>query len=983
MKRILSVMMSVLAFAVAPALVHAQTVPPECIGLQTSDWVDIQQSSMRVVGTASVVADPVASDGSAAKEQGNDNNWYVQYSFPANQAGTWHVYAHARCDSGAVSGAAFTMGIYNGATVSYPAYKTVTIESGAADGSYHMYDLGIVNLNTNSTFFMCPNDSAITSAVYLDRIVLVRDATPPECVGVDPSKWIDFQQSALTVVGTATIVDDPASSDGSAIKELGNDPNWYIQYHVPTERVGTWHVYAHARCDSTAAAGPVIDLGVFNLGTSKFQAYKTVKVTDGAGDGSYHIYDLGIMDLNTDSILFMCPSENAAASAVYLDRVVFVKPEISTTPSECVGLQPGDWMDIQQGSINVFGTANTMADLAASDAVAAKERGDDPSWYVQYYFPESQAGVWHVYAHARCDTSASAGDAVKLGIYDINAQSYLSQKTIKIEDGVADGSYHPYDLGLINISSNPNAYFFMSPCDGRYITGSWLDRLVMVRDTIPSECANLKTTDWVDIQQSSMRIVGTASVVGDPVASDKMAAKEQMSDPGWNIQYHFPESLTGAWHVYAHARCESSATSGPAFDLGVYDVSTSSYINLKTVTVESGAADGSYHMYDLGVMNLSPNAYFFMFPSGGTVASTASLDRIVLVRIDQADSITDLSDYPDNTDVVLGTPAVVTTAPGTFTDGSVYIEDPDRSAGIRCVFGSGVAQPGVSDRVIVGGSMATDSTGQRYINVKSVAIKETGNALGALGAGIKSITQAKPSMSCLLGRTWGKVTYVAEDNTYYYIDDGSGITDASGVATGLRVKLDGLNTPDTDVPAVNDYVTKTGIITKQAVQNSTSTVTIPVLQSLKCTLNILEPQFKLVYLDSEVIVVTDLEAPDNPDKQVAMLLGSFKDWCVQCPVPSGRWHCYATVKSDGTGSGPAFMLGIYDPSYRLPDGSIDLTYPASKTVMLEDGANDGQYHVYDLGSQQLKAGDFFWFAAMGEANSPNVYVDKVTLVSEN
>ncbi len=111
-----------------------------------------------------------------------------------------------------------------------------------------------------------------------------------------------------------------------------------------------------------------------------------------------------------------------------------------------------------------------------------------------------------------------------------------------------------------------------------------------------------------------------------------------------------------------------------------------------------------------------------------------------------------------------------------------------------------------------------------------------------------------------------------------------------------------------------------------------------------------------------------------------MILGDTTLWCVQYPITStlaGWWHCYACVACDAeTGTGPAFELGIYDPSVG------NLTYPLSETIDLENGAGDGKYHTYDLGDQQLKVGDYFWFAPIGNSGSPNVYVDSITLTQD-
>lgn len=63
----------------------------------------------------------------------------------------------------------------------------------------------------------------------------------------------------------------------------------------------------------------------------------------------------------------------------------------------------------------------------------------------------------------------------------------------------------------------------------------------------------------------------------------------------------------------------------------------------------------------------------------------------------------------------------------------------------------------------------------------------------------------------LLIKTWGKVTSVDETNKYFYIDDGSKLSDGSN-NVGLRVSYDNLAPGNTITPPVKDsYVTVVGI----------------------------------------------------------------------------------------------------------------------------------------------------------------------------
>ena len=102
--------------------------------------------------------------------------------------------------------------------------------------------------------------------------------------------------------------------------------------------------------------------------------------------------------------------------------------------------------------------------------------------------------------------------------------------------------------------------------------------------------------------------------------------------------------------------------------------------------------------------------------------------------------------------------------------------------------------------------MRTDSNGERYVEATSIDSLMSGDELGALGMNNTGFARG---VTGLLVRTWGDVTYAAYDGSYIYVDDGSGLDDGSG-EIGVRVLLDGLNTPIADVPDVNDYVGVTG-----------------------------------------------------------------------------------------------------------------------------------------------------------------------------
>ncbi len=120
--------------------------------------------------------------------------------------------------------------------------------------------------------------------------------------------------------------------------------------------------------------------------------------------------------------------------------------------------------------------------------------------------------------------------------------------------------------------------------------------------------------------------------------------------------------------------------------------------------------------------------------------------------------------------------------------------------------------------------MATDSASQRYVKVYSVTADTPGQSIGALGTSVASINYGQPTMSGLLVRAWGNVTYVDSSGAFFYIDDGSGVIDSSGVAKGLRVMTGAM------IPNLGEYAEFTGIASVSLVPAGSSTVVVPSLR---------------------------------------------------------------------------------------------------------------------------------------------------------
>ena len=168
-----------------------------------------------------------------------------------------------------------------------------------------------------------------------------------------------------------------------------------------------------------------------------------------------------------------------------------------------------------------------------------------------------------------------------------------------------------------------------------------------------------------------------------------------------------------------------------------------------------------------------------------------------------------LRNLADGTEARL--PGRVVTAGSSQIGGAFYLEESNRSAGIRVQWPvSPAVQPGVLADVV--GRMSTLNTGERQIIPTSVtpgataSVDPLGLTPAALG-GYGNIPGAAGAYNVgLLVKTWGKVTEMGAG--CFWIDDGADIQADAGHA-GVRVVTGGLPLPG-DL-GVGAYVTVTGI----------------------------------------------------------------------------------------------------------------------------------------------------------------------------
>lgn len=264
------------------------------------------------------------------------------------------------------------------------------------------------------------------------------------------------------------------------------------------------------------------------------------------------------------------------------------------------------------------------------------------------------------------------------------------------------------------------------------------------------------------------------------------------------------------------------------------------------------------------------DGYSTAFATTTTQANGTATVNFDLKSSKTAGNIKDLKGITDGVEVALTNPMVAVTDSYTFLDGGYYIEELNRTAGIKVIPDVGIDTVNIGDRANFDGIMCTDNaTGERYIQLLSVTNKAAGDPVGPLGIGAKSIVESAISPEGVLITTWGKVTYVEEHGAYMYIDDGSGMNDGSGY-TGIKVMLNA--TTDLGLPtavAVGDYVSVTGIV--QPIKAGS----VSVSRVLPCSAKYAQEKHAVLIPDDASICwedpVTPMEEDFNPDSETAPL----------------------------------------------------------------------------------------------------------------
>jgi hypothetical protein len=156
----------------------------------------------------------------------------------------------------------------------------------------------------------------------------------------------------------------------------------------------------------------------------------------------------------------------------------------------------------------------------------------------------------------------------------------------------------------------------------------------------PDACKNLRADQWIDAQDNEFNLAGLgrwASIVDDPLASDRKAARMPGDHFEWAVSYPLSEDLAhdGPWRCFVVVRCEAKASSGSAMTMGIYDARAKRGVTHRRLTVEQTAK--GYQVIDLGAHPLHGEMYVWVAPPKrpGEV-NAVYVDRMFLVREPQS-----------------------------------------------------------------------------------------------------------------------------------------------------------------------------------------------------------------------------------------------------------------------------------------------------------------------------------------------------------
>ena len=144
---------------------------------------------------------------------------------------------------------------------------------------------------------------------------------------------IDIQEGNMSLYREGTlssIAKDAAASNGKTASIIGDTNEWAIQAKLGKfldASPDKWHVYAMARVDTKADApqtGAGFQSGIYDVTNRKSVSQISIPLKDVASS-SYQEIDLGVHQLDGGMYIWFAPTQNAAVTNVYVDRIILVR----------------------------------------------------------------------------------------------------------------------------------------------------------------------------------------------------------------------------------------------------------------------------------------------------------------------------------------------------------------------------------------------------------------------------------------------------------------------------------------------------------------------------------------------------------------------------------------------------------------------------------------------------------------------------------
>ncbi|MCE5200265.1 MAG: carbohydrate binding domain-containing protein [Armatimonadota bacterium] len=281
-------------------------------------------------------------------------------------------------------------------------------------------------------------------------------------------------------------------------------------------------------------------------------------------------------------------------------------------------------------------------------------------------------------------------------------------------------------------------------------------------------------------------------------------------------------------------------------------------------------------------------------------------------------TVIDAKGMTDGTLVRIAEPLVATVASTVFSDGSYYVENVDRAYGIKVLHGFAASE---GSRITgLAGTINTDSNGERYIDASNMTVT-SGEPLGALGMANKSATESLAQS--LLVKIWGNVTTVANDKSYLYIDDGSGISDGT-VNVGIRVDNSTSNVQRVGAIAVGQSVAVTGVMGRA----TDGTIKI----------NVIRPKYSLDVANTVTNTVNVTSADTSWIRQTASGTGTV---------------AFATAPDSTYGTGAVLMTNAADGSTSVINFRTNL-YAGVKLVDLSELSVSNYMTYFDIANPEAR-----------------------------